>query len=365
MTFLISGQTFNYREVLKDMGGKYDGDTKTWRLPSSADRDKLNRLVGCVVRNEETVSVALGDDPLPVATRNGPTNVHGDDPTYLNYFVDKNPVSFFGFSNLEALTSFVECVPRTRDLTWDADASFAGTATFTDAVDLARNGWSEGIEKAQEIIEFLDVKHAQQKKRVYAVAGGRVNVGRMLAGHPAHMIGRKKQDGRRNITLFVETAISSVIKPRKAVVRAACIAALVDILETQGYSCEIVATNMTVWGYPRKPVQQLACTIKSAGEKLNLSDVVFALGHPSFERRFNFACVMSDKALSEIHDTKGSASVAFNDAYQPGPNEFYITEFTGAMQELIRGDDLQEQALSLLPHLIPDGVPIEIDNARR
>ncbi|MDT9703008.1 hypothetical protein, partial [Streptomyces sp. P17] len=71
------------------------------------------------------------------------------------------------------------------------------------------------------------------------------------------------------------------------------------------------------------PGAQTAVTLKHAGEKLNLDDLVFALGHPSFLRRFNFACVSQAVECREIWSSQGMPRSAFgkDDLKR---NEFYI-----------------------------------------
>lgn len=369
MTITVSGQTYNYREALKGMGGKFDGSTKTWSFPDSLSPRDLNyikQMVGVYVSKSaqpETPEQTFDRLASRTVERSGPIKIYGDDQTYLNYFAEKNPITFFGFSNLNAFVTYVENArPNPNHAAWAPEQnSFHGSYNMAQAIRYARDGWKEGIEKAKEILEYLNTDHAQMRKRSYGVAGGRVNVGRMISGNPLNMVYRPKQPGTKRITIFVETAINSVIAAKNAAIRAACIAAIVDILEIQGYSLTIVATNIAVASmFRRTPIQQLAVTIKEAGEKLNLNDLIFALGHPSFERRFNFACVSSSPDLREWHESCGAASSAFNDLYPCTKGEYYIPQFTKGIQSQIRGETLRERALSLLPHIIPEGLPIEV-----
>lgn len=367
MTIIVSGTTFNYREALKDMGGKFDGDARRWIFPDTLPERHIatiRRMVGVVIRIPQTAQ----ETAQPVATRDGKTYERGDDMTYLNYFAEKNPVSFFGFSSLSALTDYIEAIPKSvadddrRNMAWTMTNNFAGTSTVGQAIKLARNGWTDGVEKAKEIAECITSEYAMQRKRVHSVAGSRASVGRMLVGDPKHMMKRAPQPGKRIITLFVETAINVSISAKNAVIRAASIAAIIDLIEQSGFSCELIATNIaTTRGMP---VQQLAVKIKNAGERLSINDAIFALGHPSFERRFNFALVGSDQQLQMIWSSMGSSSSAFTDAYKPSKNEFYIPQFNYAQQTQIEGETLQEKALSLLPFLIPDGLPITFSNHR-
>lgn len=376
MTIIVSGQTFNYREALKNLGGEWDASAKNWRFPdtlSVRDKGYIQQMVGVTISDprpretaEEFIDRIIEDRPA-IATRDGKTNQRGDDMTYLNYFAEKNPISFFGFSNLDKMTDYIEAISpaiatdSTRNDGWTGSSSFTGTGSMKEALSIARNGWSEGVEKAKEIAETIDSDYALQRKRVYNITGNRANIGRMLMGDPKHMASREPLPGKRIITLFVETAINAGIKQEAAIIRAATIAAMIDIIEISGFSCELIATNIAISGVVRPtPIEQLAVKLKNAGEKLNINDAIFALGHPSFERRFNFAVVGSDDRLRMIHQTMGRSSSAFTDDYPPGKNEFYIPQFSAAIQERISGDTLREKALSLLPLIIPKGLPIEV-----
>lgn len=367
-TTTLTGNTFPHRDRLKQLGGRWDASARNWQFDwlSPSDLAELKNLPGCVVaaptepspRPRRTV-----DDAVELIDRierrtehaeHGTTEprVYGDDQRYLNYFKDKNPLSFFGFSSVGAMVDFIERIPRekrtgardegfeTRNTTW------TGTPSMSAAIDLARNGWQKGADDAARVLETLDVEHALERRRSYAVAGGAVSVGRMLAGNPAHMIKRPKLPGRRVITLFTDYAASYRIKPENLLVRAACVAAIADILESSGYSCEIVAVS-SGRRPTDKPAMQFAVTVKQAGEKLNVSDAAFALGHPSFLRRFQFACVCQADELERYWSNQGMPTDSFGELER---NEFYIRKLDKNINDPVK----------MLQAIKPDGLPIEI-----
>jgi hypothetical protein len=169
------------------------------------------------------------------------------------------------------------------------------------------------------------------------------------------MICRPSLPGRRNVTLFVENCASAYMNADMLAIRASIIAAFADILEDRGYSCQIVATTMQAT-YNGKPCAQTAVTIKHAGEKLNLDDIVFSLGHPSFLRRFNFACVSSCDQLESIWESQGTPANAFKpDAM--ARNEFYIPKLTRNFS----GDNFIEIAKQMLPLLKPANLPLTLE----
>ena len=378
MTITVSGRTFDHKDRLKQLGGVWDSDNKNWLFYSATSQDieQLKQLPGCLVTGDnDTLPPAPRTSELPKVdafklitdgretpkTRDGSTTVYGDDQTYLNYFKDKNPLAFFGFSNLGNMVKFIEAIPADkragkRNAGWSGGENWHGTRNMSAAINLARDGWCDGVQNAARVLEFLNLEHATTRRRSYAVAGGNVNVGRLLAGNPTHMIKRPKRPGRRVITLFVENTASAAINAENLTVRAAVVAAIADILERQGYSCAIVSVTMQATSSSGSPGAQTAVTLKHAGERLNIDDVVFALGHPSFLRRFNFACVSQSDECRSIWQNQGYPVAAFNSHHPCGRNEFYVKHLT---TNVPRGE-LEKMALAMLPSIVPDGLPLEI-----
>jgi len=378
MTITVTGRTFDHKDRLKQLGGVWDSDNKNWLFYSATPQDveQLKQMPGCMVTGDNNTSaprpnelksfdaykfiVDSRDKPI---TRDGSTAIYGDDQRYLNYFKDKNPLAFFGFSNLANMVKFIEAIPadkRTdkRDAGWTGIANWHGTRDMSAAVNLVRDGWRDGVQNAARVLEFLNLEHATARRRSYGVAGGNVNVGRLLAGNPMHMIRRPKQPGRRVVTLFVENTASASINADNLTVRAAVIAAMADILERTGHSCEIVSVTMQAASFSGSPGAQTAVTLKHAGEKLNMDDLVFALGHPSFLRRFNFACVSQSDECRSIWQSQGYPVAAFNSHHPCGRNEFYVKHLTANVPH----GELEKMAIAMLPLIAPDGLPLSVDS---
>lgn len=210
------------------------------------------------------------------------------------------------------------------------------------------------------MLELFAIDHARVKRRSYGVAGGSVSVGRLLAGNPMHMRQRPPQPGRKVVRLFVQACNSAIITAENMTVRAAIVAAMADMLERQGFSCEIIAIDCRNGSLGIKPVFQCATILKQAGEKLNLSDLTFALGHPSYLRRFGFALFSACDELISHWESQGVPKDAFNDHFKPKRNEFYIPK----LSTNVKGATLADKARAMLPHIMPLNMPIRInDNA--
>lgn len=359
MTTYITGHTYPYRERLKQLGARWDGDEKRWSIwkLSASELAELRASPGLQVisdapkpqRSSITPAAALLHPP------SNPVQI-GDDMTYYNYFCVKNPIAYFGFSSLPRFVEHVASLERPEnhknylcDVGWTVDREYSGTDNLEQAINIARNGWIDGLGMMEQLLTVPPVR--KQKKR--SVAGGTINIGRMLSGAPDHMTKRAKAPARKIITLFVETVMWEGIKADLAVVRTVVIAAMVDRLEAEGYQCNIIATYMGLDRERHRGVQ-FAVSIKQAGERLNLADVSFAFGHPSFGRRLCYATkgVVGQTAMRTNH--RGVISEAFNEDAPPGRNEFYIPQLRSNMA------DTFEKMIEVVQ---PDGLPIDMIGA--
>lgn len=381
--YRITGKTFQYRDTLKNLGGRWNAEDQEWIIAhaSKHDLETLNTLIGVSVvpigrdRPEPSdgdsdvdtiLSMIFGGDDLQQAPimRDGRTAIYGDDPRFLNTFKDQNPPAFFGFSSLGKLVDFVERIPsevardNRRNDGWRESESWTGSRDMQHAIRIARNGWFKGADMASTIAERLSTDHAVSKRRFYSTAGGSVSVGRMLSGNPVHMRKRPKQPGRKVVTIYTETFMSAAIEAENSIARAGIVAAMVDIAEREGYSCEVVAVLSTTIG--SKVGHHATVTLKQAGERLNLNDIVFGLGHPSFFRRLMFACVASAEECRSLWSSQGMPAQAFNTKHPTKRNEFYIKQLSMGQQNRVSDGNPIDRALSMLDFVQPDNFLVEI-----
>lgn len=372
----VSGKTWNYKERLKQMGGVWNADIQQWSFYklSASELAELKSMPGCMVTEaSKPASPQPAVEPFSFASLADPdrgrdggfqTAFYGNDKEYFNYFKDKNPAAFFGFTSLKKFTDFIEQIPAEvqnndrRNSGWTvATGSFYGTYDMQEAINLARNGWSEGIEIADKIANMITIEHAQQKRRSYSVAGGGVSIGRLLAGNPAHMRKRIKKAGSRNIRLFIQNNGLYNITSETLIIRGALCCAIIDILENNGYSCELIAVTTDYFTHRSKPSEHLTVKLKQSGEKISISDVAFAIGHPAYFRRFGFACIGAAPECSDAWGDMGKSTVAFSERYMPpGANDFYIPH----PKQNYSGNTLEEKARKMLPDFLPQGLPIQI-----
>jgi hypothetical protein len=382
----ISGKTFEHREEFKRHGGQWDGASKTWEF-GTLPLDKVaefEKTVGLVVHKigeprtvyqpgdaqpdgSKTPGDAMPDAPAPVvrakpiADVDGRTEFYGEGREYFGRYVGAEPRLYAEFHSLGAMVDFVERLPpgpKGFDRGPDAH-DFTGTWSMPEAIKLARDGWSAGVDKAQAAMAILNADHATKRGREYSVAGSRPNVGRMLASNPLHMVRRTKREGTKVTTLYVSTNAAGGVDASDLIIRASCVAAIADMMENNGYSCEIIATDHT---FARgddndHPTAQAAIRLKTAGEVLNLADIVFGLGHPSMRRRFNFAIKGMSDATRAIHRDMGMAGQAFTRSHRPEPGSFFIDKIN---PDDITGRTFIERVRSAFVKIVPKDFPIHL-----
>lgn len=354
---IATGRTFEHRDLLRDMGGYWSKLNQRWQFDrlSAGELVKLRSLVGVMVTVEDDPEPFVFAPPPPREPRR--SIIVGDDPSFHNYFADQDPIAFFGFSSLGAFVDYVDALPvpiqpgGEPSKFWSDSAKmqkWSGTRDMAEAIDLARHGWTDGA----ALTPKLTTEAATRPRRTRSLAGGAVSVGRMLAGDPMHMTRRTPQPRDRFVRLFVETIMWKNIGVAMAIWRALIVAAMIDLLEREGYRCEIVAVACSL-NLDYEPESQLAVRIKDANDRLNLLDITFALGHPSFTRRFLFG---AERTLYATDDDNSLISQAFTDDHPPGRNEFYIPQIPPLVAMKV---DMRDP-MAMLPFIVPDGLPIQI-----
>lgn len=185
-------------------------------------------------------------------------------------------------------------VDRTYITTPFKSAAWAGSATFDEAMRIARQGWPEGRARMAKGLEAarLILSHDAMPQASMDVAGAYPIVPVAVAGDPAHMVSFEPTEKRTN-------QIIRLLVPRGASWRtpATCIEnygiallSIVDSLEQAGHSVEITISKAGYKaGFKDDLLFDMRITAKQAGEPLDLDRLAFVLAHPAFLRRLVFA----------------------------------------------------------------------------
>lgn len=193
------------------------------------------------------------------------------------------------------------------------DSEWYGTNNIADADDIAmcRKEWTEG----KMLLEELRNKHPEMftpqiegvsMQFVHDVAGCQVDIGRYMDGEPEcmyeYMFSESDKHGKI-VDIYYQFNNSCGIESEDMISYGIAVLALVDNLESRGYSCNIYAVGIASEG---SETENITITIKEAGETLNVEAIMYAF-HTSFFRRHWFA----------FHERKSYCSYGYGVSQNP------------------------------------------------
>jgi hypothetical protein len=162
-----------------------------------------------------------------------------------------------------------------------------------EAWGLARSGW-EGVVAETDALASR-ITDAVVKQRIVTrwesardTYGGRVDVGRYLAGEPDCMVRTKRVKRRGNakvVRIVIPTTYSCSVSETTVRKRGAAVVALVDVLNRAGNRLEVWAHNQIRVGDNR---ESIATMVQDPAEPVNMARIMFALAHPGWLRRIIF-----------------------------------------------------------------------------
>jgi hypothetical protein len=160
--------------------------------------------------------------------------------------------------------------------------------TWDEAVDMARNGWTEGAETALKHPDYVNLFATAEKPTTswgWSDSEGEVVWDRQLSGADDYLQLPVTAPGYGKACRVIVSSIASAgINSEAMLQRAIDIAAGIAQLEQQKVSTELWVTlpyNEGSFSYTFK--------VHSTGDTLNLAKVAFFCGHPGLLRRLGFA----------------------------------------------------------------------------
>ena len=171
---------------------------------------------------------------------------------------------------------------------------FYSSATFEDAADILRTG---SFELEALIAPVLDkvaksIGSVERNRVVHThnVAGGSVNVARVMTGNPRNMRTAtmvKTRRAGRHVCLLVNCAASCGVSADEMARRGAALVALVDALHKAGISADVYA-GFGIRSGDGKHHLSITTRISHASGSADRSNIVYALGNGDWLRRFGF-----------------------------------------------------------------------------
>lgn len=205
------------------------------------------------------------------------------------------------FDSWHVWLEHVEKLPK-HSTESNMDRSFYGVP-FSVSIDLAYNGWPEGLAEMKSLSGPLIDKLTRLVERPtfnYDVEGQSLDVGAYLNGDPECFLRQSTEIvqgfGTRHLTLVVNIAVSGSVSTDTIIQRGAMLATMVEVLE-------MADCRVDVWGglastqYDKGEMETFF-HLKSPEQPLDLARFIFAVAHPSSLRRLGFR-----EYLHNGHDT--------------------------------------------------------------
>lgn len=203
-----------------------------------------------------------------------------------------------------SLPEFIADMAPHRALILPEEGEWAGEPTFEAAHTIAQQGWAQGRTLLDPYRASLDnaIQHAtKQTVETYqaAVTGSMVDVGSYLSGIPEYMIDTVASDVPRAGTqrsqlvhIGVSIGYAQYIMEPAIHARGAIVVCLAEILEAAGYRVAITAVRTTSTPTTTRPRKKLTrrevVPIKHHKDPVQRDQLLFALAHPAFLRRYCF-----------------------------------------------------------------------------
>lgn len=269
-------------------------------------------------------------------------------------------------SKYDSVTEFTaDCKKRAKkgDPSHDGDKSFTGTSSFGEAISMAEQGWSDVRPQVDAILEPLREKLAETLdvtvERWHDLIGAEPDIDRFVAGELECMwdeIHVPTPTNGKVFTLLLSNAVNCGVSTETILKRGAALAALVEAFTIMGCELEIwVETSTRTWGgdygASKYDVYSTLVRVHRAGENLDVNNVMFPLGHPSWLRRLFFG--HAEGATNDIRDQfgfqrYGGYGQAFDEATLDKEVGASIVLAMGANQNWAQGEDTVEWVLKQL-----------------
>lgn len=229
----------------------------------------------------------------------------------------------YEFTSIQEFVEYIQKTPRITSANVSERTSheyidFCGTKDMKEALDLLKNGWTEGAQKIEKGLKAKEPEKTTvtgfRQRSVYDVVGGNASVPRYLQGVPTNMIRQVRTPVKQKIVnLYSNISFNANVTQEEII--DTCIKTL---QEAVNYENAGVRTNI----YVISPVEDstdydyvinMKIPVKRSTERLNVLKLAFPMAHPSMLRRLAFAF---RERCSELKD-----------------NQYFFTGYGAAMRD--------------------------------
>lgn len=230
----------------------------------------------------------------------------------------------------ESVPDFINaCEKRARKdgASWRGESSFCETKDFPAAISLAKGGWSAARPSVDVILEPLRERLAEvldvTVEQWHDIIGSEPDIDRFVAGEFECMwddIHIPTPTNGKVFTLLLSNAVNCNVSTKTILARGAAVAALIEAFQILGCELEIWIETSTESGYGWGGDSSAECystlvRAHAAGENLDINNLMFPVGHPSWLRRLWFAhCEGEPEAIvSKFGFVRGGYGHAFDE----------------------------------------------------
>jgi len=231
------------------------------------------------------------------------------------------------FDSLADVEQWIKATPRKWDVASSEKPSYGyswdlGTS-WEDTLKLARTGWIAGVLDTSNRLAMRPPHLTNDPKWRYDVAGELPDIGRYLAGDPAHMMRHGHPKGHRPvITLAIGANGTAGVSADQLRNYGAAMVAVIDQLESTGRRVEAYATFISNHGSNERICPYWR--VKAAEDALDLSSLAFSLSHPASFRRLGFA-LYERSGFPTWYNYGSSCRAMLEDLIDPAPNTLVIS----------------------------------------
>lgn len=168
-----------------------------------------------------------------------------------------------------------------------------GTATLTEACDVARNGYnairSDVDSILDKVTERLDMKLSEHYVTEYATSGSSVDMGRFVTGEPECMLEFLPESSAtmgRVVKIIVAGTASASISASHIIARGVAVVALLETVHKMGVGVELWWESC-IEGTDK--AYSTVVKLHDSNDHLDIDSVMFSMAHPAMLRRLTFS----------------------------------------------------------------------------
>lgn len=172
----------------------------------------------------------------------------------------------------------------------DGSASWNGTETYAEAVDLIRNGWEEPLKELKEAIKSVGIKTNVSTEKVRprtSVVGYAPHVPNAIRGVPECMIGTERVPQKvKAVTIIYSSDANGGLSQQDFFNAGAVILKIINDLELNGYRVRLLHEFCAAKRDDEKIVGRV--TLKDWRQPIDIKKLTFPLANAAMIRRFGF-----------------------------------------------------------------------------